>query len=559
MSLSHDEARRRLLVRPINLRTVTSGRTDAMIALCESLRERYPQRGFKIHRALSFEVDGGGGICIRTTADVAVGEILLVVPDDAGVSTRLTACSTGLTLPTGTSMRRVLDDVARLWDARSRSHNCLIITLSDAQLAVLAMHVACRPINDLHARVASAWPSMDDLRDQLPLLWTVDRLDRIRGTQASRLVERVRNEADAVFEHVIEPALGGASLAELFRKKGATLRDSFLFGFSISFSHAHDSSGDCSVGTLRPLIDAINGLPGPHHAAINVEVNGGKWPFLRGNVFCDECNLNVSAVAATRPFQAGEELIIDYGACSTSAFLLRYGVVPRQLLPNGNGALDTIECFLPPDLKPPPSDVLRLRAVCDIFGYNGFESGDGFELPTRDLGEVQRGGEPDSLKCLRQLCVLLIAHDHEIKAFCDCNGSRFRFNFNSASLGRVFARVFDHNLQLLAPREDEDIVRDIERRGLRAWREAVSAKYGYGDSPPLWAVITALAVGCAFVFVVVRLMPFSAYFIYPCFAFVLFRMGKGYLTLIEMEKEEKRHNAELERATREQLGPFKSE
>jgi hypothetical protein len=497
MSLSHNEARRRLLVRPINLRTVTSGRTDAMRALCESLRERYPQRGFKIHPALSFEVDGGGGICIRTTADVAVGEILLVVPEDVGVSTRLAACSTELTLPTGTSMRRVLDDVARMWDARSRNHDCRIIALSDAQLAVLAMHVACRPDNELHARVAAAWPSMEDLRDQLPLLWTVDRLDRIRGTQASRLIERVRNEVDAVFEHVIEPALGGASsLAELFRKEGATLRDSFLFGFSIAFSRAHESSGDCSVGTLRPLIDAINGLPGPHFAAINVEVNGGKWPFLRGNVFRNECNLNVSAVAATRPLRAGEELIIDYdGACSTSAFLLRYGVVPRQLLPNGNSTVDTVECFLPPDLKPPPSDVLRLRAVRDIFGYTGFETGEGFELPTRDLGEVQRGGEPDSLKCIRQLCVLLIAQDHEINAFCDCNGSRFRFNFNSASLGRVFARVFDHNLELLAPLEDEDVVRDIERRGLRAWREAVSAKYGYDEPRPLWAVITALAVG----------------------------------------------------------------
>ena len=157
--------------------------------------------------------------------------------------------------------------------------------------------------------------------------------------------------------------------------------------------------------------------------------------------------------------------------------------------------VDTVECFLPPDLKPPPSDILRLRAVRDIFGYTGFETSDGFELPTRDLGEVQRGGKPDSLKCIRQLCVLLIAQDHEIKAFCDCNGLRFRFNFNSASLGRVFARVFGHNLELLAPREHEDVVRDIKRQGLRAWQETVLAKYGYDEPHPLWAVITALADG----------------------------------------------------------------
>jgi hypothetical protein len=328
--------------------------------------------------------------------------------------------------------------------------------------------------------MAAAWPSIEDLREQLPLLWTADQLNRICGTQASWLIAHVRNEVDAIFEHVIEPALGGISHAELFRKEGTMLRDSFLFGYLISYLRTHDSlSSDCSMGAIRPLVNAINGLPGPHHAAINVEVNNGKWPFLRGNVFCNNCNLKVSAVAAMRPLRAGEELVINYGACSTSAFLLKYGVVPCQLLPHGNGAIDTVECFLPPDLKPPPSGVLRLRAVYNIFGYHGFESGIGFKLPMRALGKVQRGGEPDCLKSLCQVCILLIAQDHEIKAFCNCNGSRFRFNFNSASLGRVLVRVFDHSLESLAPRKDEDIVQEIEQRQLQAWREAVLAKYGF--------------------------------------------------------------------------------
>jgi hypothetical protein len=58
--------------------------------------------------------------------------------------------------------------------------------------------------------------------------------------------------------------------------------------------------------------------------------------------------------------------------------------------------------------------------VRDIFGFDGFETGVGVELSMSDLDEVRRGGEPDNVKCLRQLCVLLIASDYDIKAFCDC-------------------------------------------------------------------------------------------------------------------------------------------
>jgi hypothetical protein len=55
----------------------------------------------------------------------------------------------------GPSMRSILKDVAGLWDTQGRDF-CLTIALSDVQLAVLAVHVACRPVDDLHARVAAA-------------------------------------------------------------------------------------------------------------------------------------------------------------------------------------------------------------------------------------------------------------------------------------------------------------------------------------------------------------------------------------------------------------------
>ena len=352
------------------------------------------------------------------------------------------------------------------------------LDLTDILIAVRTMHVICRPDDDVQARAVAVWPSMEDLRDQLTLFWSDEKLESIRGTFASRFISRVRNELNSIFEHVIEPALGKASIVEegLFHKEGSTLRDLFHHGFGISYSRSHGSSDDDV--TIKPLIDVFNGLPDSNRTGINVEVHRGKWPFLRGSIFRNDCNLNVSGVASTRSLRAGEDLIIDYGPLNTSQFLLKYGVVPRPIQTNGNGALDTIEFIIPLDLRPDSTDVRRLRAVRDIFGYDGYETEMGsMEMRMSDLAVFQRGHEPRKFMSLRQLCVLLIGEDHDIKAFCDCNGSRFRFNFNSTKLVRVFKRIFDYNLELLIPCEDEHVVREIERRGFQAWRKAVLEKY----------------------------------------------------------------------------------
>ena len=471
-------------VRADHLAAVASRRCEAVKALIAYVGTQYPQRGFKLHPAVRFQPDEHGGVCVRAADDIAAGDILLVVPDAIGVSCRSRTGVPGGTdrkLPDGSSLQHVLTKMAVLWKAREDEWFGMI-ALSDAQLAVLLMHVACHPVDDLDRHVAAAWPSLDDVRSSLPLFWGDARLARIDGTHAARFIALLQKEVSRIFEHVVDPALSAAAgsssapLASYFQKDGASLRNCFLFGFSLAYSRAHDSdTSDNSVGILRPLIDVINGLPGPH-SAINVEVNRGKWPFIRGNVFRDECNLKVSAVAAKKHIRAGEEMIIDYGETSTSMFMLRYGVVPRQLLsrPNQN---DAVECLIPTDLKPQPSDPLRLQAVCNIFEFMGFEQGAGFMLPMTDLVVARRGQEPDSLKSLRQLLVLLIADSHELQAFCACNGARFRFNPNVAKLGRVMMRSFDHSLALLAARDDEDPMRAIERQGLRAWRDFVAARY----------------------------------------------------------------------------------
>jgi hypothetical protein len=50
---------------------------------------------------------------------------------------------------------------------------------------------------------------MNKLHNQLPLLWLVDKLDCICSTHALRLIARVHDKVNAIFEHMIKPTLLG--------------------------------------------------------------------------------------------------------------------------------------------------------------------------------------------------------------------------------------------------------------------------------------------------------------------------------------------------------------
>lgn len=66
-------------------------------------------------------------------------------------------------------------------------------------------------------------------------------------------------------------------------------------------------------------------------------------------------------MSASRNLRAGDEIIIDNGELTTTAFVLKYGVVPRQLLPPYNNLTNSIEVIVPSNLEPKKSDILRLR------------------------------------------------------------------------------------------------------------------------------------------------------------------------------------------------------
>eukprot|EP00966_Prymnesium_polylepis_P127265 2943252-Prymnesium_polylepis.1 len=161
-------------------------------------------------------------------------------------------------------------------------------------------------------------------------------------------------------------------------------------------------------------------------------------------------------------------------------FLLRFGAAPRQLLsqPNPN---DVCELVVPTGIKPPPSEADRLRAICEVFGFDGWQTGGGFPLSSVELAQARQGGDPSGLVSFRQFCTLMTADEELLGSFLATRG-RLRGNVD---LGKVWAqmeRIFEHNLSSLpAPDEPEPSINCIaakERQDMEAWRQLLQARYG---------------------------------------------------------------------------------
>jgi hypothetical protein len=86
-------------------------------------------------------------------------------------------------------------------------------------------------------------------------------------------------------------------------------------------------------------------------SVINVSIASGKWPFLYGDIFRDDCNLPCSAVYAARDIDEGEELIISYGDISPTGFAFKYGVIPMDFIKHHN-IMSDLSIFCDPKLIP---------------------------------------------------------------------------------------------------------------------------------------------------------------------------------------------------------------
>ena len=122
---------------------------------------------------------------------LTVDQLLEQLDVEAAIRVGAGSCA-GLTLPNGWALQRVLDDVSSRWErAREECGGIGFLDLPDVQLVVLLMHVACHPTREYHRLVAATWPSFDDVRASMPLFYTAELLDAMRGTHTARIIAEV--------------------------------------------------------------------------------------------------------------------------------------------------------------------------------------------------------------------------------------------------------------------------------------------------------------------------------------------------------------------------------
>ena len=338
------------------------------------------------------------------------------------------------------------------------------------------------------------WPSMEEMKRDVPLCWEED----VRGVLGKCFtrdhMESNAIQLQAVFEGAILPILqeemgqehpemnhqddGVSSVSGRVRRleisdfilpvvkerglasQRAELRESVRYAYSIVYSRAHESVDE--VPELVPLVDLLNGLSEVCKGdSINVDFVSGKWPFIRGNTFRDECNLDCSALFTERDVKAGTSLIISYGCLTPSSFFVKYGAVPSDHLRHAN-MTDSINIWMPPHSIPDESTSIgKLRCIALEKGGYPLEAfrqgtirllflpGDDDSSGNNPLAWYVSGEHLGVLETLQRILVLIHVADEAALQRYIVTGT-IRCNIDSELLFRMMVEVLDYNLEILS-------------------------------------------------------------------------------------------------------------
>lgn len=474
-------------------------REAATQALIESVKTRFPLKGFKLHPALNFcfsHTAGGMGVIAQEI--IAKEDVLLVIPESLRCS-----ISSVLTTKEHKAMIKKLLQKCTQWDNMFEG--------KDFALAVAVMHILSRKSKEPPGSVsqdpfvlqAATWPLEEAMKESSMFYWGVEDVKSIWNKNLlSSNFEKRRENVQQIFDGAVFPALkadadnfidfslegnktDGVGAAESNSKKKA-LENTFVYAFSLVWSRAHGSPDP----ELVPLVELFNGnservnmseKPGKleDKTIINVKMVRGKWPFLRGHMFRDDCNLPCSAVYANRDIEKGEELIIDYGDLSPVSFMFKYGTIPETFLNNHNIQAE-VSLWCDPALI---SMEYPLRTQCLRKNHFPLEALIAHECTLCDLdaedNSLQRYSqglyEPPVIGSLRHFLILsVLAGDEELQR--NIATGRIRGPLYAQQVIPLMCQVIDYNLEALAPGPNPPTsAMDIERAkksDTPAWEKA---------------------------------------------------------------------------------------
>jgi hypothetical protein len=229
-----------------------------------------------------------------------------------------------------------------------------------------------------------------------------------------------------------------------------------------------DDGDECQI---LPLVELFNGdASGASVGAstsVNVALAAGKWPFLGGGVYRNDCNLACSCVYALRKLEAGEELIISYGDdMLANHFMMKYGALPKSYL-DPTRTRCTIRLWCDPAFI--PTDPMRIACLqtnggfpiegfkndrdCSLTGINAYgEEGYFNGYTTLELYRDQ-GYELGDLGSMRQFLILAVLADEE-ELDRNLKTGRLRGALYAPRVYPLMCRIVDYNLGLLQGPED---------------------------------------------------------------------------------------------------------
>lgn len=520
-------------------------REEAISNLISALHRLYPTRGFLIHPSLRFVQNGGSlGIDVQSTTELKKGEVLLTVPescrfsvaniptaadcgsvsdgvdngDGGGVGLHVdpaVTCCTSIAV----QLRQLIDGIEfeceRVLEATSEEHEYQMDS-KEVALAVLVLYVRCvadrkqiksampqlkAPLFPGNTTVkakawleqSKSWPSLDEMRRDVPLCWEEDVRDILGKSFARDHMESNLAQLRAVFDGAVLPTLleelgqePQADQEEEEKEKEASsttsirladfilpvvkerelasqreeLWESIRYAYAIVYSRAHESVD--AVPELIPLIDLLNGLSEVcKGGAINVDFASGKWPFIRGNCYENHCQLDCSALFVERDVKAKTSLIISYGCLTPSSFFVKYGTIPAEHLRHAN-MTDSINIWFPHHWIPDESTSIgKLRCIAlkkggyplDAFRQGTirllFLPGDDDSSGNNPFAWYISGEELGVLETLQRMIALIhIADEATLQQYIVTG--RIRCNFESEMLFSNMVGVLDHNLKLLS-------------------------------------------------------------------------------------------------------------
>jgi hypothetical protein len=316
------------------------------------MQKRYPNRGFKFHEGLTFRSDQGSvGIYAKTR--INEGEVLIVVPESAKITTKYLVQRTQRLQAIENATRQYYRSKNPNGGERHLDEDAVVLQV----LLTIATSAHCKEEHWLP--FFDTWPQSDP---QSAFEWTDAEVDNLIGTTAHARFVSLRQEVEENFISIALPIL--ASSHVLFSASAipeAKWRALYMRVVMITWSRTHDGrEGEGPI--LTPLVDCVNGMP-ENCPAINCEFYRGFWPFLRGAMFRNDCNLACGALSATHPIAAGGQLIVSYGDLGTSSFAAKYGVVPDRTLEEEYCGFSDKVCILPPPQLLPQEDSLLWKAL----------------------------------------------------------------------------------------------------------------------------------------------------------------------------------------------------